>query len=128
MSDHIRINGMEVYAYIGVPDEERANIQKLLLHLKLYIDSFPLAARGDDLVHTVNYADVTLKLRELALARPRKLIETLAEDTARFLLAEYPVRAAEVVVEKFILPGVQSVAVAIFREKELMSQEGNINA
>jgi dihydroneopterin aldolase len=118
MSDRIRIKGMEVYAHIGVPDEERANLQKLLVHLDLYIDSFPIAAKGDDLTHTVNYADVTLQVRALTLERPRKLIETLAEDIAAYILATQPVHTINVEVEKFILPGVQSVAVAIIRYKE----------
>ncbi|MEZ0298124.1 MAG: dihydroneopterin aldolase [Candidatus Methylacidiphilales bacterium] len=115
MSDHIRIKGLEVFAHIGVPDEERATLQKLLVNLELYVESFANAAANDDLSNTVDYSDVVLKVRALTLNHPRKLIEALAEDIAGFVLRTYPVRCVSVEVEKFILPGVQCVAVSITR-------------
>ena len=88
MSDLIRIVDLEVSSHIGVPDEERAQAQKLLISLEMSVDSFCQAAATDDLSLTVDYFDVTQRVKHFTAERPRKLLETLAEEIAADLLEE----------------------------------------
>lgn len=110
--DLIRISGLKTAAWVGVPEEERAHPQALELELELE-PKRPLAGLGDDLGRTVNYYEAACLAREVALARPRQLIETLAEDVADALLARFPLRRVTVEVRKFILPHCGHVAVRV---------------
>ena len=47
-----------------------------------------------------------------------KLIETLAEETAAHLLAQFNLRKVEVEVRKFVLPDANYVSVTAIREGE----------
>jgi 7,8-dihydroneopterin aldolase/epimerase/oxygenase len=114
-SDAILVCGLELSAHIGVPDEERAEAQRLTLNLVLRPAS-PLSHLGDDLNRTVDYYALTRRVRQLTGARPRKLIETLAEEICTCVLEEFSVRTVEVELRKYILPDTEYVAVRLFRE------------
>ncbi len=115
MSDLIRIVDLEVFAHIGVAEEERCDAQRLLISLELRIESIAEAAKTDDLARTVNYFDVAQRIRLTAAKRPRKLLETLAEELAAETLSAYPVRNVALEIKKFILADAQYVSVRIER-------------
>lgn len=112
--DTITINELEVFFRIGVPDEERARPQRLLLTVELALDT-RAAAAGDDLNRTVDYFQLHQELQSLGHDREWKLIETLAEQIAGLALARPLVQRVRVEVQKFILPGARSVAVEVTR-------------
>ena len=119
MSDLIRVVDLEVRAHIGVSPAERARAQKLLISLEMGVDSFRPAARRDDIALTVNYFDVAERVKALvAKDRPRKLLETLAENIATELLAAFPIKSLTVEIKKFILPGTRWVSVQITRKRK----------
>ncbi|MBT8044659.1 MAG: dihydroneopterin aldolase [Verrucomicrobiae bacterium] len=114
-SDQIFIRGQVVSSHIGVPDSERAHPQDLLINSFLH----PLASKhplNDDIDRTVDYHAVSLRIDEIAAAKPRKLIETLAEDLAAMILDEFPVSKVTIEIEKFILPNTTCVGVSITRK------------
>ena len=114
MSDVITIAEIEVHCRIGVPVEERAQPQRLLISLDLELD-VSKAARADDISRTINYHSVFLRVKKLCVERERQLIETLAEEIAAMILAEFETRVVRVEVRKFILPETRHVAVRIER-------------
>ncbi len=116
MPDTITLCDLEVRYRVGVPDEERAHPQRLLLTIELDLDVSP-AARMDDLTQTINYFAVSRRLLGLGEGREWKLIETLAEEIAALLLAEYPAEAVRVEVKKFILPETGYVSVRVARSR-----------
>jgi dihydroneopterin aldolase len=115
MSDLIRIVDFEVYAHIGVPEEERRNAQRLLISMEMTVATFAHAAKTDDLSRTINYYDVAQRLALITAKRPRKLLETLAEEIATEVLKSYPMQKLTLEIKKFILPGTQYVSVKIER-------------
>ena len=115
--DTITIAGLRAITRIGVPDAERSEPQEVALTVVLTPGS-PLAGLGDQIGNTVDYYEVSQRLLKLAAGRPRKLIETLAEEAAEMLLAEFPLRAAAVEVRKFILPETEYVAVRVERRRD----------
>jgi len=116
MPDRILIDSLELSAHIGVPAEERATAQRLTVNLALEpIRDF--TALGDALENTIDYFRVCEEVKALSLARPRRLIETLAEDIAALLLTRFAIRAVAVELRKYILPDTAFVAVALRRER-----------
>lgn len=113
--NEILIKGLVVECHIGVPDEERAQPQRLLIDATL-VPRVAFDELQDDLSHTADYDAAARRIAAVAAERPRKLIETLAADLAAMLLAEYPLTAAEVEIRKFILPQTEYVAVRCRRE------------
>ena len=111
----IEIRGLEVFANVGVPKEERLVPQRLLIDLRFAADLQPLAL-NDDLELTVDYASVSLRVAAIAEERPRRLIETLAEELAALVLVEFSLAWIEVTIRKFILPKTEWVSVSIRRE------------
>jgi len=116
LPDAIRIHGLEVQARIGVPDEERARPQKLVLDVVLESDFRGL---GDNISRTTDYAAVAEWLRSQCASREVQLLETLAQELTAGLLANFPqISAASVEIRKFILPGTKDVSVRIRRERD----------
>jgi len=122
MDDAIIIRQLELRVRIGVPAAERRAPQRITLSLRL-TPARPLAALGDDLANTVDYAAVCQAVRLEAESKPRKLIETLAEEIATLLLRDFPLRAVDVEVRKYILPGTEFVAVSLRRVRALQSKK-----
>ena len=114
--DEIEIRRLKVSAHIGVPDEERAAAQDLWLSVWMH-PAQGFTGLADEVENTVDYHRVSIELAELASAKPRRLIETLATDIAEHLLSSHPLSSVEVKVEKRILPDADFVAVKIRRER-----------
>jgi len=116
MADCIRIESLELASCIGVPDEECAQPQRLTVSLVLEpVRDF--RALDDSLANTVDYFAVGEIVKALSLARPRRLLETLATDIAGELLACFPLHAVDVDLRKYILADTAYVAVQIRRER-----------
>ena len=111
----IAVRGLEVTARVGVPDEERAVPQRLLLDSRFAAADQPILL-NDDIAGTVDYHAVSVRVADIAREKPRRLIETLAEEVASRLLDEFRLRWIEVSVRKFILPNTEWVAVSVRRE------------
>lgn len=114
--DAILIEELELSAHIGVPEEERAAPQRLTVTLVLE-PAHGLAGLGDEIANTVNYFDAARLVQAEARRRPRRLIETLAEEIAALLLEGFALRAVEVTLRKYILPDACAVAVRLRRER-----------
>ena len=108
--NEIRIDSLRIRTRIGVPDEERAAEQELEIDLRIE-PTLDFSEMEDDISRTIDYALVCERIAELAAARPRNLIETLAADIADLLLRDFGARSVEVEVRKFILPQTRHVAV-----------------
>lgn len=114
-ADCIRINGLEVQARIGVPAEERAKPQRLVIDVVMESDFRGVA---DDIARTTDYAAVVAWLREQCARREVLLLETLAEELAAGLLRHFPrTAAASLTISKFILPDTKNVSVSLRRER-----------
>jgi len=114
MPDLIHIEALEVRCHIGVPDEERATPQRLTVTLTLEPNG-DFRSLDDQIDATINYAEVCEAVKSLAAGRPRRLVETLAEEIATELLARFPIQRLTVEVRKFILPETSYVAIRIDR-------------
>ena len=116
MPDSIHVEQLELLARLGVPDDERATPQRLALNLTIEPEN-GFHALEDRIENTVDYFVVAQTVQQLAAAKPRHLLETLAEEIAQEVLARFPVRAVEVELRKFILPDTAFVAVRLRRER-----------
>ena len=112
--DTITINELEVFYCVGVPDEERAEPQRLLLTVEMEHD-FRAAAVEDELSGTIDYFAVTQRLLRLGEGLHWKLIETLAVDIAQMILEDFGPTRVTVEVKKFIIPEARHVAVRVTR-------------
>lgn len=98
--DEILLEGLRFYAYHGVNPEEKAQGQRFLVDLALRTDLRP-AGEADDLALTVSYSAVYKRVKATVEGLPRDLIEAVAEEIARAILAEFPaVSRATVTVRK----------------------------
>ena len=116
MEDRIHIEDLEVFAHVGVPDEERAAAQRLTLHLTLW-PVRPMDEANDDIDRAVNYATVCAEVESFVAARRDRLVETLANAVALHLLKTFEIRKITVELRKYILPEVEFVSVSVTRER-----------
>ncbi len=120
VSDLIFIEGLTLWAHIGVTSQERAVEQRIELDIQL-TPRFPLTGLGDELSNTVDYTAVAAEVGRIVAARQRALIETLAEEVAQGILDRFAVTWVAVSVRKFILAQTRSVGIRIERSKALAS-------
>ncbi len=111
-SDRVKIKGLQLESRVGVPDEERASPQRLLVNVTISPVS-PLRGLADDLERTIDYDQVAREIRKVAGEGSRRLIETLAEDIAGVVLGFRGVAGVGVEVRKFILPDTEYVSVEL---------------
>lgn len=112
----ISIVDLEVHYRIGVPDEERAKPQRLLVSVEMDYD-FSSAAKSDAIGETINYFDVAQQLLSFGQGRSWKLMERLATEIAEAILSQYGPDAVRVEVKKFVIPQARHVAVSLSRRK-----------
>ena len=110
----ILISGLRVRANIGVPDDERAEMQELEFDLRIRT-TLAFDQMEDTLSKTIDYARVCQRVSEIAAEKPRNLIETLANEVAGKIVAEFDALNVEVELRKFILPETRHVAVRCTR-------------
>lgn len=115
MNQLIKITRLQVETYIGVPDEERSSPQKLCISMQMQAKA-EFKDLKDEIGQGVDYYQVSLRIKEVAAQRPRKLIETLAEDIADMVLAEFDVKWLSVEIEKYILTDADSVGVFLIKK------------
>jgi dihydroneopterin aldolase len=113
-TDCIHIEQLEVFARIGVTENERRSPQRLTFNITVW-PSRPFEQLEDDIGQTANYSAVSAAVREAVEAGTTRLIETLAVQIANRLLQLFPVRTVKIEVRKFVLPQAQHVAAIAVR-------------
>jgi FolB domain-containing protein len=108
----ITIVDLEVFYCVGVPDEERAKPQRLLVTVDMSLD-FTSAIASDRVERTINYQTVADELLKFGEGRSWKLIEKLASNIADLVLAKYTPDAVMVEVKKFSIPQARFVSVSL---------------
>ncbi len=118
MTDRILIRNLLLRAVIGVNEDERNNVQDVVLNITLEADT-RAAGASDRIEDTVNYRTITKQIIAHVEASRYYLVEKLAAEVARVCLAHQGVQRATVRVEK---PGAlrfaDSVGVEITRTRE----------
>ena len=114
--DTIEIRRLRVSTRIGVPADERATEQTLWLTARM-VPCRSFDSLADNLAHTIDYHAVALEIQALASSHPRCLIETLAVETANWLLTRHPLQSVAITLEKHILPDTECVAVHLERQR-----------
>jgi dihydroneopterin aldolase len=115
-SDRIHIRDLKVRTRLGVPEAERRLAQTVSVTIVME-PAEPFDSLGDQIGRTVDYHAVARRVAEIAGQGERRLAETLALELADALLAEFPLHAVEVEIEKTILPQAAGVGVKVRREQ-----------
>ncbi len=114
--DRIMINELRVRCVLGIDDEERREMQDVLISVTLHAD-LRRAGESDRLQDAIDYRSIKKEILSAAEGSRYRLIEALAERIAAHCLAHPGVRRADVHVDK---PGslrfARSAAVEISRE------------
>ena len=118
--DEVRIEQLEVFTVIGVLENERKGLQRLMVSISFwpYEHAHDLA---DNIEKAVNYSAVAEETKRFAREQAVNLIETLADRLAAVCLAEPMVREAEITVHKPQAPvevEVADISVTIRRSRE----------
>ena len=111
--DLITITNLELETRIGVPDEERATPQRIVVSMEITTDTRETAAT-DNIEAAIDYEAVANDIRTLAETQ-RKTLERFAEDIADMILAKYGAKIVKVDATKFVLPHTDGVSVSITR-------------
>lgn len=112
--DKITIADLEVSFRVGVPDEERAQPQRLTITVAFDLD-FTAAVAWEDLSETIDYGMVVQAILAFGEEKEWRLIEKLGSDLATMLLEEFSAVAVTVEVKKFIIPQARYVSITLTR-------------
>ena len=85
--DKIRIENLEIFAKHGVFPEENFLGQKFVLSAVLHTDTRK-AGLTDELSYSVHYGEVSHLIKKVVEANTWKLLETVAEATAKAILPD----------------------------------------
>jgi dihydroneopterin aldolase len=88
--DTVYVHGLAVDTVIGIFDWEREIRQKVVLDVEMAVDISPSAAT-EDIDRTVSYKDVSDRLTQFIEQSKFLLVETMAEEIAGLILAEFAV-------------------------------------
>ena len=100
MADRIQLTGIAVHANHGVLAHEAEFGQGFTIDITCWLD-FAVAACGDDLTATVNYAQLAQLAVDIATGTRRALIETVATEISEAAMDTFPqLHAIEATVHK----------------------------
>ncbi len=112
--DEIHIEQLEVFARIGVPEEERSKPQRLTVNISFWAGQ-QACDLEDKIDQTVNYSAVAEETRTFVRDQSVSLIETLTDRLATHLLKTFPVQKVAVEVRKFALQDAKYVSASVTR-------------
>jgi 7,8-dihydroneopterin aldolase/epimerase/oxygenase len=112
----ITIADLEVNYHVGVPDEERAQPQKLLITVDMNYD-FSSAAVSDRVTKTIDYFEVAQRIIKFGQGKSWKLIEKVATEVADLVLNDFHPDTVTVVVKKFPFPQAGHVSVSVTQNR-----------
>ena len=112
----ITLADLEVFYHIGVPEEERAKPQRLLVSVELSFDFGP-AALTDRVERSINYYEVAQDLLKFGEGRSWRLLEKLVTNIADHLLLRFKPQTVTVEVKKFPIPQARYVSASISRTR-----------
>ncbi len=119
--DIISIEGLEFYAFHGVPDAEQTIGHRYKVDARLSVDTRQAGA-SDDVADTVNYADVAARLIAVGTGSQFRLLERLADQMAAAIFEHFvQVQAINLRVSKPLPPMnaiAASVGVEITRQRD----------
>ena len=102
--DHLRLRNMIFYGHHGAFPEERERGIRLAMDVDLRLD-LQWPGRTDELAATVNYPAVYRLIQQVQSTRQFTLFETMVEQVATEILAQFPpVREVTVTARKFNPP------------------------
>ncbi|MDB9958173.1 dihydroneopterin aldolase [Oceanospirillaceae bacterium] len=88
--DTVYVHGLAVDTVIGIFDWEREIRQKVVLDVEMAVD-ISASAATEDIDRTVSYKDVSDRLTQFVEQSEFLLVETMAEEIAALILAEFSV-------------------------------------
>jgi dihydroneopterin aldolase len=97
--DRIFLTALTTETVIGIFDWEREVKQTVSIDLEMAAD-IRGAARSDTIAAALNYKAVAKRVLAFVQGRRYQLVETLAEETARMILREFPVEWVRLTVHK----------------------------
>jgi dihydroneopterin aldolase len=112
--DKIHIEQLAIFTRIGVPEEERANPQKLTVSISLWPYQ-PKSDLADQIERAVNYSAVAEETKNFVSDQSVSLIETLADRLASHLLKSFPIQKVTIDLRKFALQDAKYVSVTATR-------------
>jgi len=116
--DRVYLHGLRVDTVIGVHPHERNMRQTLLLDLDIGCDTRSAAA-ADELSLALDYAALADRVRDFVAGSTCQLIETLAEEVAALVIAEFGVPWLRVrLCKPGAVPEAQAVGVVIERPRQ----------
>lgn len=116
--DKVFIEALEIDAVIGIYDWERRVRQTLSFDIEMGFDN-RIPAASDDIADTLNYKAVSKRLIQYVEASRFGLVEALAEECARIILDEFPVRNLRLKLSKpGAVRGARAVGVIIERSRD----------
>ena len=113
-SDRIHIEQLEIFARVGVTENERANPQRLAANITIW-PRLQTDDLQDDVTKTVDYSKVCQETKKFVQERSDKLIETLADGVATHLLKKFAILRITVELRKFVLADAAYASVTLTR-------------
>ena len=113
LPDEIHIDQLDVFTRIGVPEEERANPQRLTVSISFWPTQ--TSDLADHIERTVNYSAVAEETKNFVRDQSVSLIETLAERLVSHLLKSFPIQKVTIELRKFALQDAKYVSVTVTR-------------
>ena len=114
LPDEIHIEQLDVFTRVGVPEEERANPQRLTVSISFW-PSQQTNDLADHIERTVNYSTVAEETKNFVRDQSVSLIETLADRLASHLLESFPIQKVTIELRKFALQDAKYVSVTVTR-------------
>ncbi|MGZ4960433.1 MAG: dihydroneopterin aldolase [Methylomonas sp.] len=97
--DIIFLGGLEVDTVIGIYDWERTIKQTIILDIEMGFD-IKKAAATDDIAHALDYKTVSDRVVNFVGQSEYLLVETLIEEIAKLLLAEFKIPWVKITLNK----------------------------
>jgi 7,8-dihydroneopterin aldolase/epimerase/oxygenase len=115
--DAIQIRDLRVEATIGIYRRERHITQTLSIDLEIGLPGTAMFA-SDKVADTIDYAQVALKIAQLASSEHFRLVETFADRVAALIVGEFGAPWTRVSAAKVgVLPNARFVGVTIERRR-----------
>ena len=120
----IGIQGLEIFASVGVSEAERATGHRLQLDIEMDLATWPPACQSDSITETVDYGRVIAQIAEIVGSRSWHTLEFIAETIGQVILSDFTlVSSVQIQVSKPI-PPVPSIVERVYVRHRVSRSSG----
>jgi dihydroneopterin aldolase len=113
----IRIKNLKIKTILGIHDWEKTIDRQIIINAEIETD-FEESLKSDNIADTIDYDNLTTKIKKLIAEKKFKLVEKMAAEVINIIMEDKRIKKCKLEIDKVgAVDGVESFSIAIEQKR-----------